>query len=304
VDGLSAFLDTEIQQRLPDPGHLLVDPDILDVALPLSGKATTDGLGVLPRGSVSPVTGDVLRFFVYWRQRELTTDYDLSALLLDADFRNEKWLSFTSLKQTGGRHSGDITSAPDGASEFIDLYLSQIESWVVIPQVNIYSGEGFERTAESFFGFMLRDRVQRGLPFEPRTVRMKSDLRGPGRVALPLVFLRGDDGRWRAKWLHVHLNGEPKFNRVETNRLTTSALVRGLVERRFLTVWHIVDLLETKAESMTFWDGTGNGAGNGAGHGASDFEHPVTYIGLSRPDGLPAGSVVITPENLRDLIPA
>jgi hypothetical protein len=292
IEGLSAFLDTEIQRRLPDPGHLLVDPAVLDVALPLSGKATTDGLGVLPRGSVSPVTGQRLRFFVYWRQREHTTDFDLSALLLDADYLNPKWLSYTSLKQTGARHSGDITSAPHGASEFIDLDLRRVRARVIIPQVNIYSGEGFEEVTESFFGFMLRDAAQKGLPFEPRTVRMKSDLRGPGRVALPLVFLRGDDGQWRAKWLHLHLRGALRFNRVENNRLTTSALVRALVDRRFLTVRQLVDLLETKAASVTRWDG----------HTVPG--HPVTYLGLDRPDGLTKGSTVITPENLRDLIPS
>ena len=55
----------------------------------------------------------------------------------------------------------------------------------IVPQVNIYSGEGFEEVEESFFGFMLRDGEQKGRPFEPRTVRMKSELRGlgPGRAA-------------------------------------------------------------------------------------------------------------------------
>jgi hypothetical protein len=32
-------------------------------------------------------------------------------------------------------------------------------------------------------------------------------------------------------------------------------------------------------------------------------DEPVTYIGLERPEGLPAGSQVVTLENLRDLIP-
>ncbi|NED51726.1 hypothetical protein G3I24_12525, partial [Micromonospora aurantiaca] len=87
----------------------------------------------------------------------------------------------------GGRHSGDITSAPDGASEFIDLALDRVSADVIVPQVNVYSGEGFEKVEESFFGFMLRGAEQHGRPFEARTVQMKSDLRGPGRVALPLV---------------------------------------------------------------------------------------------------------------------
>ncbi|WP_395107885.1 hypothetical protein [Actinomadura sp. SCN-SB] len=292
IAGLAAFLDTEVQRRLPDVGHLLVDPAVLDVALPLSGKATADGLGTLPRGSVSPVDGETLRFFVHWRERRISTDFDLSALLLDADYLNPVWLSYTSLRTVGGEHSGDVTEAPDGASEFIDLRLGRIRARAIIPQVNVYSGEGFEEVAESFFGFMLRDAEQKGRPFEPRTVRMKSGLRGPGRVALPLAFLRGDDGRWRAKWLHLYLKGRPSFNRVEGNRLTTTELVRGLAERRFLTVRHLTDLLTPGPASVTFWDGKRLPG------------HPVTFVGLERPDGLHEKSTVFTPGNLRDLIPA
>ncbi|MFF3501649.1 TerD family protein [Streptomyces sp. NPDC003247] len=289
---LIVALDAELRRRLPAVDHLLIDPDVLDVALPLSGKATASGLGVLPRGSSSPVDGELLRFFVYWKQAEHTTDYDLSALLLDADYATVSWLSYTNLRDAGGKHSGDITDAPDGASEFIDLRLGAVRGAFVVPQVNIFAGEGFEEVEESFFGFMLRGTEQQGRPFEPRTVRMKSELRGPGRVALPLAFLRGSDGRWRAKWLHLYLKGTPASNRVEGNRVTVATLLRGIVEREQLTVRHLTGLMTGGGTTVTVWDGKTVPAG------------PVTYIGLERPDGLHPGSRIVTPENLRDLIPA
>ncbi|MEU6415682.1 hypothetical protein [Microbispora sp. NPDC046933] len=62
---------------------MIVDLAVLDVALPLSGKAVAPGLGMLPHGSLSAVDSELLRFFVYWRQAERRTDYDLSALMLD-----------------------------------------------------------------------------------------------------------------------------------------------------------------------------------------------------------------------------
>ncbi|MFJ8531896.1 hypothetical protein [Streptomyces sp. NPDC093591] len=287
---LIAVLDAEIRRRLPAPGHLLIDPDVLDVALPLSGRAAPAGLGVLPRGSVSPVDGELLRFFVYWKQAAHRTDYDLSALMLDADYATVCWLAYTNLKDLEGEHSGDITEAPDGASEFIDLRLGAARGEFIVPQVNIFSGEGFEEVEESFFGFMLREARQQGRPFEPRTVRMKSGLRGPGRVALPLAFQRGRDGRWRAKWLHLYLKGTPAANRVEANRVSVATLLRGIVEREQLTVRYLTGLLD--ASSTTLWDGE------------TVPEGPVTYIGLQRPDGLHPESRIVTPENLRDLIPA
>ncbi|MBC2900153.1 TerD family protein [Streptomyces cupreus] len=286
---LIAALDAEIRRRLPDPGQLLVDPDVLDVALPLSGRATAAGLGVLPRGSLSPVEGELLRFFVYWKQRRRDTDYDLSALMLDDDYATVCWLSYTNLTEVEGEHSGDITEAPHGASEFINLRLGAVRGTFVVPQVNLYSGEGFEEVEESFFGFMLREGEQKGRPFEPRTVRMKSELRGPGRVALPLAFLRGADGRWRAKWLHLYLRGTPTSNRVEGNQVSVATLLRGIVEREQLTVRYLTELMAGGA--VTAWDGE------------EVPDHPVTYIGLQRPEGLHPDSRIVTLENLRDMIP-
>jgi hypothetical protein len=288
---LTALADTELRRRLPTAGTVVVDPAMLDVALPLSGKNVSSGLGVLPRGSTSAVEGELLRFFTYWRQTEHTTDHDLSALLLDADHRTLGWLDWTALTAVGGAHSGDITEAPEGASEFIDLRLAAVEAAFVVPMVHVYSGENFEQVAESFFGFMLRDAEQAGAPFEPRTVRMKSELRGPGRVALPLVFAREEGGGWHARWMHVHLKGHPESNQAAGHRVSTGMLVRGAVERRPLTVRYLTGLL----------------ADNGVRVGVGDEERvpdgPVTFLGLERPEGLHPEARVITPENLRDLIP-
>ncbi|MER7517866.1 hypothetical protein [Streptomyces sp. NPDC126499] len=292
TDRLAALLDAETQRRLDVPERLLVDPAVLDVALPLSGRASTAGLGVLPRGSLSPVEGDLLRFFTYWKQTERSTDHDLSALVLDDDYEAVTWLSYTSLATVEGVHSGDMTDAPDGASEFIDLRLGAVRGAFVVPQVHVFSGEPFDRVQESFFGFMLRDADQRGRPFEPRTVRMKSDLRGPGRIALPLAFRRDEEGRWQARWLHLYLKGQPAENRVEGHLVTFGVLVRALVERTPLTVRHLTELMAGAGARTTLWDGR------------TMPEGPVTFIGLERPDGLAPGSRVITPENLRDLIPA
>ncbi|MEV4377287.1 hypothetical protein [Streptosporangium sp. NPDC049644] len=277
-----AILDEEIVRRLPDPGELIVDPDVLDVALPLSGKAVSPGLGMLPRGSLSTVDGELLRFFVHWRQAERRTDYDLSALMLDASYGNATHISWTNYGNDFAEYSGDLTEAPHGASEFINIRLADATRPIIIPQVNIYDGEPFDEAAEAFFGYMTRDAGQEGRPFEPRTVRTKSDLRGSGRIALPLVFLRDDNGEWRVKWLHLYLKGRPGFNQVEGNRVTTSLLTRSIVERDYLRVRYLADLL---------------------GKRGSSAEH-TTYIGLAAPADLPPGSRVYTPGTLHELIPA
>ena len=80
VRRVDAVLDQALARRLPRYPRLVVDPAVLSLALPLSARSTPGGFGVMPRGSVVPVTGDRLRFFVYWRQAEHRTDFDLSAL--------------------------------------------------------------------------------------------------------------------------------------------------------------------------------------------------------------------------------
>ncbi|GAB7045509.1 hypothetical protein [Catenuloplanes indicus] len=288
VDELSARLDAEIGARLPVFGRpLLVDPAVLDVALPLSGKAAAGGFAVLPRGSRAAVTGDLLRFFTYWRQRDRRTDYDLSVLLLDASFHTAGQVSWTNYRHAGVVHSGDLTEAADGATEFIDVPRGSATTYVV-PQVYVYAGEAFDEVAESMFGYQVRDPGQRGTPFDARTVRARSELRGTGRVALPMVFALSERG-WQAIWLHLYLRGAPSFNRVEDNTFTVADRVRALVERDYLTVAHLVGLWRDRAD-VRMWDGR-------------PPDEPVVFVGLEAPDGLPDGSELYLLDRLTELLP-
>ncbi|GAB3896307.1 TerD family protein [Kibdelosporangium lantanae] len=186
VAELRARLDAEIAGRLPVfERPVMVDPDVLDVALPLSGKASESGFAVLPRGSRATVTGDLLRFFMYWRQTGQRTDYDLSLLLLDDRFHTSGQVSWTNYRHGGVVHSGDVTDATNGATEFIDVPLD-LPGHYVVPQVYVYAGESFDQVAESMFGYQTRDRDQQGRRSTP----------GPyGRV-------RGCAARagWRCLW--------------------------------------------------------------------------------------------------------
>ncbi len=288
VAELSSLLDKEIAARLPEfDTPLLVAPEVLDVALPLSGKASEGGFAVLPRGSRASVTGDLLRLFTYWRQTEYRTDYDLSVLLLDDQFRTVGQVSWTNYHHSGVVHSGDITDATNGATEFIDVPLETLGHYVV-PQVCIFAGESFDDVAESMFGYQTRERDQRGAPFDARTVRSRSQMRGKGRVALPMVFAKGDNG-WQAVWLHLYLRGRPAFNRVEATTFTTADRVRALVERRYLTISYLVDLWRTRTDVMV-WDGQAP-------------DEPVTFVGFEAPEDLPDGSEVYGLDRLGELIP-
>ena len=294
-----AVIDETVAGRIPACGTLVIDPVIEGAALPLSGKPAAAGLGVWPRGSVTAVpAGDTLRLFTYWKETAERTDYDLSCLFTTDQFDSLDHLSYTRLTSSYGVHSGDVTAAENGASEFIDVYLPEAGKVYVIPQVYVFCGEGFTEVTEQFFGFMTRDLAQRGAPFEPRAVRMRSPLTGTGRVALPLVFFRGDDGRWYAKWVHLNLKGQPGIfggTRVEENKPTVELLTRMVMGREYLRAGYITALMKAKAQDVRVL---------GAAAGELPLEGPVTYVGAGEPDGLPAGSDVITLESLGRLVPA
>lgn len=284
VVSINEIIDRALFERLPSFENLSVDPEMLDVALPLSEKNKSTGFGIMPRGSRASVdSSGIVRFFMYWK--DANTDYDLSVILFDKEFNFMQQCSWTNLKGSGLKHSGDITSAPKGASEFIDVEFSKLDKRIhyIVPQVNVFRGQPFDTIEEAFFGFMNRGLNQEGLPYEPRTIKMKSDLRGKGKVGLPLVFEKDEDDTWSVKWLHLYLTGTPNFNRTESNKVSTRRIAKALIKRNFITLRYLKGLLarkEVQAES-----------GNS------------TVICLQKPEGLTKDSKVFTLDNLIELIP-
>ncbi|MBP9819549.1 TerD family protein [Candidatus Woesebacteria bacterium] len=290
VEPTLSALDKELTKRMHKTKPLLVDPQVLNVALPLSEKTKAAGFNVLPRGSFAPIKGSLLRFFAYWKQKEYRTDFDLSVALLDESFALIDKVSWTSLKTEGCVHSGDLTTAPNGATEFIEVDLNRLPNRCkyIVPMVLVFRGENFQEVEESLFGYMELEPEQRGKPFEPRTVRTKCDMRGEGKVAMPLAFSRLEDGSWEVTWLHLYQTGNAEFNMVEQNRLTLNLLVKGMLERRFTTVGDILHLMATDYKFYYGW---------------SQVPGDSVFIGLEAPAKAEDGATIITLSNLSSLIP-
>lgn len=306
IKALSTVIWREIEKRVPKVDALVLNDDINTVAIPLSDKTKSEGFRVLPRGSVLDLdnTQDVLRFFVYWHQTSQRTDYDLSAIFLDKDFNMLEQISWTNLGW-GDRsrtsefktayvgqacHSGDITDAPNGATEFIDINLKTLDPRVayILPSINAFAGEPFATCKEAFMGYMSRKTVNRGAPFEAKSVQTKFALRGEENgVGNPMVFMRSESG-WRVKWLDIYSKGLPWGNRIEQNRFSTALVARAMIDRQYLTMNRLTDLYRKKAKKTYTVD--------------KAPARDVTYIGLDRPEKLTG--TFYTLDNLKSLIPA
>jgi len=167
-------------------GKVYVDPKLKDYTVPLSQRSSSKSLVTLSRFSKVEFTeGHTLRFFLWWKDMESSkneeffgsskrVDIDLSAVMYDNDWNYLEHVSYTHLRSSKYRvtHSGDITSAPQGACEFLDLDIESILKYggrYVVMSLNSFSGQSFDTIPECFTGWMLRKNPNSGEIFEPKT---------------------------------------------------------------------------------------------------------------------------------------
>ena len=185
---LLAAVDAATHARIAAKGEwygerVHIEPGLDRLLLPDQLRATAPGLVQVERGSRLPI-GDaaVVRMFVHWREAGVPSDLDLSCIALDAEFRIAAQVSWTNLGNGVMTHSGDLTSAPDGAEEFLDIDMAAAvevgrrRGWrYVVPVVFRYGGPVFDSLPEASVGWMLRDDATSGSrTFDPAPWRTPS----------------------------------------------------------------------------------------------------------------------------------
>lgn len=205
-----------------------VDAALENYTVPLQQRKASDGIITLGRGTRVPVDFDkVLRLFVYWKQSNYTTDLDLSVIQYGSKFEYLGHVSYTQLTDNGIVHSGDLQSAPYGATEFIDISLNALRLNVryLAVQVHKYCGESFaEMTCHA--GWMMRKDVNADLKsFDLKTVVNKFDLNGSSGYAIPIMVDLYD----REMILtDLYVSGRALHNTVENTTGDVALLARQL----------------------------------------------------------------------------
>jgi hypothetical protein len=186
VDSISDVLKQRYA-ALPAMGKVWLDPGLKELVLPFNRRGDSSVTSVVTKGSRYPMGGaDVIRLFVHWTGK----DVDLSILLLGAGMEALGQVSFTNLKQHGCVHSGDVRSAPEGASEFIDFEVGNLleqDVRYVVASVLSFTGGPFSGFP-CFAGIMERDSLKSGLKFEPDSVTLKFEISGDTTSCMPLFF--------------------------------------------------------------------------------------------------------------------
>lgn len=236
---------------------VFVKPSDSDYVVPLGVRSASSGLRVVGRGSRMKIADDksIIRMFMHWRDLNEDgwgnrVDLDLSGFFMNEDFTNIQTISYYNLRSDEAVHSGDITSAPDGAAEFIDVNIEKAlaNGWrYVAMTVYSYSRQTFDRIPEAWAGVMLRDKVQSGEIFEASTVEHRYDLNSNSRNSTPIVFdLKTREMIWWDSEVSTHNN--TLFN-VANNETRLSMAMKSLVFSKFMTVDKLVELSAVKVDS-------------------------------------------------------
>lgn len=205
------------------------------LAIPLGLRSASSGTRTAGRGSrIALGDNRYMRFFLHWRNKpERSVDLDLTAFFASEDGKKERHISYTYLRdeETGAFHSGDLTSAPNGAAEYIQLDIEATKAAgyrYLVLLCYAYSGGPFDTVPEAQIGVMTNRTISAGEDFEASEVIARIDLTAKSNYATVAVI---DLERRELVWVDwntkVHVNAPIN---TETTRTETQVLldnVRG-----------------------------------------------------------------------------
>jgi len=237
-------------------GRVFIDPELKGYLIPFGNRSASAGVKTLARGTRMKLPeSKVVRFFTHWKNIDNKdryygggrVDIDLSAGLLDENFSTRGQVAYYNLRELGGVHSGDITDAPDGASEFIDINIDQAVKAghrYVYMSILSYTGQSFKEIPELFAGFMGREDAGSGEIYEPKTVLNKIDITLDGRNCVPLII---DLVEREVIWTDMSMpSSRYRPNNIASNKSGLELLSEALVTRKAPTLF---DLFTIHAES-------------------------------------------------------
>lgn len=233
---------------LPALGNVYIDKHLFKCPLPSQQRSAADALKSFARGTRIPLNLDknTIRMFLYWVGR----DIDLSGVFLDENFNYKGHISYTSLRGINCCHSGDITRAPEGASEFMDLDIKSCLAAGVryaAISVHVFSGPTFKEHETCFVGWMSREAPKSNEIYDPKTVENKIDLNADSMFNMPIIF---DFKEMEAIWVDLDPDAKARCfgNNIESNYDTIYKIAKGIVEGSVYKS-NLYDLFELHAKA-------------------------------------------------------
>jgi len=229
----SALIEAYRQRK--SMGKVYLNEDYKNYLVPFSQRSASKSLKTITRGSKIPLAPNVktVRSFIWWKNGESRTDIDLSAVMYDSEWQYKEHISYTNLRSAKYKacHSGDIVNAPVGASEFIDIDIESAVNYgarYIVMSVLSFTRQPFSDLPECFVGWMERENPGSGEIFEPKTVRIKSDLTSKTQICVPVIV---DLVKRAVIWCDIGVTRNPDWhNNIEGNQTGIVLSCRALTE--------------------------------------------------------------------------
>jgi hypothetical protein len=239
------FIDHTLYEQEDDDLDIYIDEGLKQYAVPLSMRSQLSGFNIIPRGSKLKLNNNnYLRFFIHWKNDiGERTDIDLSTMFYSNDWDYKGHVSYTELKwEECSVHSGDITDAPNGASEFIDINIKGlIDKGVryVIPDIYSFTSQPFYDIPQCFFGWMSRRNIDSGEIYEPSTVNNKVNLTSETGVSIPCII---DLIKREIVWTDLSYNNMGALNNVEHTKDAVATICQSILEKEYMSLYKLFQL--------------------------------------------------------------
>ena len=180
---------------------------------------------------------------------ERIVDLDLSLVLYDKDLENRDWISYTRPKNDtfDSEHSGDITDAPNGATEYIDFSkkaaLDAGYRYAVMSVLN-YSHQPLMDVPEASAGIMTLSKEDKSSElYDPKRVQRKFDLSSALNTTVPLII---DLKENVAYWADIKWDTHGVSNNVENNNSPLKRVVNTITKMEHTSMYELF-MLHAKA---------------------------------------------------------
>ena len=241
----------------PKFDNVYLDESMNNYMIPINNKNSSSGFHTLSFGSKIKLNSDknILRFFTHWKNNHSRIDIDISAELFNSDFEyinSLAWHNMGGGKGIDAYHSGDIVTAPNGASEFIDINLAKAKKkkikYIVIAN-SVYTNDNFKEVPECFTGVMFKDKINKDEQvFNAQDVEIKIDLT-QDKTNECLAFLV-DIENMELIWLDIPSYEENYFVVAANDYSYISAVIKKATSYNI----SIYDLVKLHEKHITFTD--------------------------------------------------
>jgi hypothetical protein len=246
----------------PALGNVFIEDTLTLQNVPFAQRTASKALKTVPKGSrfIKESDKPIIRFFTWWNENGFDkngkamnsgrVDIDLSVGIFDTGYNLIKQCAYYDMRSSDYMaHSGDITSAPNGAAEYIDVDIEKLikdlpGAAYVAQLVSSFTSQKYSELPECYSGWMERDQKQHGEIFEASTVKNKVDITCDETQVLSCLY---DINRKEYIWADTPIKSNLHYsNNLNSVKGSLAYTIEGLVEMKKPNLY---DLFEMHAKA-------------------------------------------------------